>query len=327
MQPDPTALRSDTPTESSPIADLSYRNYDGPLITHKLRWWVITRGMLRQSVKKNGLTFAVVMAIIPYLIFGVMLYLQSRTGQMMPGGDENQQQYVPTFFNAMRAQSFFLFLIALLIGTGAIASDIRANALQVYLAKPITKGDYILGKWTSTFIPIYCIAMLPALGLYLFCLLNFSGKFWHEDPYLILKLLAATAIPAIIHSSLLLGFSAWSKTSFMTGAIYAAFFFVSGVIANIVAIIRYEHDFSSEAAVLIRSLSLNGIIQGLVRNLYHVADRRIEQTFSPMGGPSMTQVEVPLPNVLVLLGVAVALCVLGVLAARMRVRAVEVVKG
>jgi ABC-type transport system involved in multi-copper enzyme maturation permease subunit len=225
----------------------------------------------------------------------------------------------------MRAQSFFLFLIALLIGTGAIASDIRANALQVYLAKPITKGDYILGKWMSTFIPIYLVAMLPALGLYIFCLLNFSGKFWHEDPYLILRLLAATAVPALIHASLLLGFSAWSRTSFMAGAIYAAFFFVSGVIANVVAIIRYEHDFTSEAGILIRSLSLDGIIMGLAQNFYHAVEHRMSPGLMPFGGSVDT--EIPLPNMMVLLLAAAVLCVLGVLAARMRIRAVEVVKG
>jgi len=51
--------------------------------------------------------------------------------------------------------SFSILCIALVVGAGAIAADNRSNALMVYLSKPITKGDYLLGKWMGIFLAIF----------------------------------------------------------------------------------------------------------------------------------------------------------------------------
>ena len=51
-----------------------------------------------------------------------------------------------TFREFLNQQSPFLFFITVYAGSGLIASDRRANALQVYLAKPLTRVQYVPGK-------------------------------------------------------------------------------------------------------------------------------------------------------------------------------------
>ena len=38
---------------ASPIADLSYRNYDGPLDSPEFRWWVIAKMGIRRAIKNR----------------------------------------------------------------------------------------------------------------------------------------------------------------------------------------------------------------------------------------------------------------------------------
>lgn len=318
---------------ASPIADLSYRNYDGPLHTRAARWWVVTMGGLRHLPLKPLFWICVILAMMPYLIFAFMLYLRALThgaNPMMGAGAGMlglaPEKYAVSFYQALNNQCFFLFLLSLLVGSGAIAADNRANALQVYLSKPITKGDYVLGKWMSIFLRVYAVALAPALMLYVFCLLSFSNDgFWAQDHWLILRVIVATAIPAALYASLLLGFSAWSKTPFMAAAFYAALYFISGVIALTVAHYGIKFHGAMSHGVLIRSLSLEGIITGLAQNVYAVDLQRLVARRSEGMMPEVMVIHPP--PLWPVLAAAVGLAALGLAAARMRVRAVEVVRG
>ena len=50
-------------------------------------------------------------------------------------------------------------------------------------------------------------------------------------------MLLVAFIAAAMHTSLILGFSAWSKSPLMTGAMYAAFYFLGVIVAPIAALI------------------------------------------------------------------------------------------
>ncbi len=43
-------------------------------------------------------------------------------------------------------QGFFIFFVTVFVGAGLIAADRRANALQIYLSKPLLRMEYIGGK-------------------------------------------------------------------------------------------------------------------------------------------------------------------------------------
>ncbi len=42
------------PAAASPIADLTYRTYDGPLHTRAMRWWIVALSGLRATIKQKG---------------------------------------------------------------------------------------------------------------------------------------------------------------------------------------------------------------------------------------------------------------------------------
>jgi hypothetical protein len=62
-------------------------------------------------------------------------------------------------------------IVALFAGAGSIASDLRFGAVGIYLAKPLTRMDYLLGKALPVFLMILAITMVPGLTLLIFHLL------------------------------------------------------------------------------------------------------------------------------------------------------------
>ncbi len=319
-------LPSPVPTGASPIADLSYRSYDGPLQTHTLRWWIVAVAAMRLVRRKPGFWALVALAAFPYLIQGFVLYIQSQTRAAGFGGlnaPSAGQKYATVFFTALSAQRLLLFGIALMVGAGAIAADNRANALLVYLSKPITKLDYLLGKWMGVFLTLFAVALAPALLLYLFCLTSYlSDGFLKDEPWLFVRMILACAVPAAVHASLICGFSAWSKTPRMAGAIYAAFYFVSGIVAMIVWAIRYHNN--TEQGLLIQHFSVDGAIQGLAQNIYGVT---LQITAIQRHRMELRQLTLPPPPLAAMLALVLGMIVLGVLATRAKIRAVEVVRG
>ncbi len=315
----------------SPIADLSYRNYDGPLKMRAARWWIISLATLRTALRSPLFWVGVGLCMLTYLAQGAALYFRMRMNQM--GGPLANAapavKFATSFFSAQcgTMNSFGLLVIALLMGAGSIASDNRANALLVYLSKPITKNDYLLGKWVGLFLTMFIVALLPALLFYAYCALSYAGDgFFATDKLLILRLLLAAAIPPLIHASVLLGFSAWSKSPSMAGAIYAGLYLVGGIIVGFLGgAMAKNHPDHPGTGLLVQHLSLSGVIDGLVQNIYRVDVPTI------FNGPRRNRGLAPImdapPAAWALILLAAVLVIGGILAARARIQAVEVVQG
>ena len=329
--PKPDRSKPSAPADS-PIADTTYRNYDGPLKLRASRWTVIASAQWRLTKKKPIFWVLSAMGMLPFLFAGIMLYLQSRisAGMMSERPDPifywmfdtaPGQKYTYQFYRALDFQLYFLFPLAILLGSGAIAADNRTNALMVYLSKPITKGDYLLGKWLGVFLILFGASFVPAFGLYLYALMSDGVAFLKQDPFLVLKVACGSAIPAALFASLQLGLSAWSKTPRIAGAVFAGIYVASGWIAQILWALQTRKDLTK--GILIRHLSISGIVNGLNQNLYGLV----------LHWPNMSRrrgfnvAELPAPNAAILFSLFLIIVIGSVIAARAKINAVEVVRG
>jgi len=298
--------------QTGPIADLSYRTYDGPKGLSKARWWPIAKSGLKTSFKKKGFWVLAAVSLLPYVPVIFMLFAST-----LGGG--RAQTFLPPFSSLLAGlygSGFWPFMLALLVGAGSIAADNRANALQVYLAKPITKRDYLIGKWFYIFAIVFMVYFGPLLLLTSFQALTLGfGDFFGSYPLLYPQLVLLSAIPAFVHASVLVGLSAWNRTPWLVGVIYAGIF----IFANFFAMIMGEAIESSnqKAAATIGSLSIEGAISGIGANILGAAPRSV----LPGGGGDA------IPYVLPLIVILAIVSGVGLLLASMRIRAVEVVKG
>jgi ABC-2 type transport system permease protein len=344
----PWASGAASGTSAPSIADISYRNYDGELRTHALRWWVVALATIRQNVNRTryGYWIPAALILIIYFFLGVAHYLTRGIEQQMEamGGTLGfpANPYALTLYQGMSAVHILLFVAALTVGSASIAADNRANALLVYLAKPITRADYLIGKWVGVFLLLAALSVAPALLMYLFFLAAYySDGFLKDNPTLFWRLLGATLIPPAIHASLMLGFSAWSKSPRMAGAAYAAFYFVLAIASSAGARILQNKDHNNrmpQTIAVVSELSVDGASDGIAQNFYDVTPQQIvdrmragrrrnrrprrETADSP---PSPILGDKPaLAPMLILAG---AFIVLPLDAAATKIRAVEVVRG
>jgi ABC-2 type transport system permease protein len=328
------------------IADRTYRNYDGPMRTLRAGWWVIAQSVIRTNIKKIGFWMPVLMIVLIHLFFGLFFFLNHNVtramGDMAGGGGEGFGRrgggtftYAACCYLCVTESWLMVFIEALIIGAGCIAADHQANALLVYLARPLTKLDYLAGKWFGVFSLLWCVSAIPTFLIYIFLLTSYYDEgFWTQNPYLLPRLFVASLIAPVLNASLVVGFSALSKSGRLAGAAYAGFYFVVSTLTYVSGIILGQNafvDLDNEKpgaktaivrAMTIRDSSVGGVADGLAMNLMRVkhSDHPI-----PVAGGHKRRQEAPLTWPLLALGGAFVLVPL-VLAHR-KIRAVEIISG
>jgi len=154
-----------------PIHDQSYRHYTGERRPVRSAWTVIARTGIVSFASRRAFLALMLVAWIPFIVRASQLFLASNFSQATFLVASPQ-----TFRDFLGQQGLFVFLVTVYVGSGLIANDRRANALQLYLSKPVTRAEYILGKMSILATFLLAVTWLPAL-LLLALQVAFSGSF------------------------------------------------------------------------------------------------------------------------------------------------------
>ncbi len=313
---------------TGPIADLSYRTYEGPLDPPTQRWKVIAKSMIMKTVKNKW--YWVLMGLGGWYFWIMMIVLLVL--DMMLSGTGNDSQQALQQLGAMNWTGHFLhgysygqlifMFIALSVGAGTIANDNRANALLVYLSKPCTKKDYVIGKWVGVFVPVAFAMLVPTAFFYFYGAMNYRGfGFISDDPWLFLRMIAIIGFGASLHASLVLGVSSLFNQGRIASATYVGFYFITTIVTFFIKIIliesRHEESGMRRLAEGLFYASIDGLNIGIAKVFLDIdgADLFV--------GARDIMIDRPTP----LIAIA-AVLVVSALALRLvwrRVRAVEVV--
>jgi len=136
-----------------------------------------------------------------------------------------------TFRQFLEQQDFFVFIITIYVGAGLIANDRRANALQIYLSKPLLRSEYIAGKAAVLFVFLLMVTLVPALLLLLLQVL-FAGsfEFLRKNLFLFPAITVASLLQALLATFTMLALSSLSKSSRYVGILYAGIIFFTAAI-------------------------------------------------------------------------------------------------
>lgn len=194
-----------------PIHTQDYRHWEGTLKPHNsLRWWVITKAELKLLAQRKFVRLIVAIPPAIYvLVHAVLIYLSNQ----LP------EEAIPfvidtTFFHRFFFSFRFVFLSGFLTalvtifgGSGLIATDLKNNALSLYLSKPISWVDYLIGKFAVVGILLGCMLLIPGLLLFLEHVLLTDTDFFQENYWLPFSMIAYSAIIITSTSLLMLLFS------------------------------------------------------------------------------------------------------------------------
>jgi ABC-type transport system involved in multi-copper enzyme maturation permease subunit len=128
--------------------------------------------------------------------------------------------------------------VTIWVGAGLIANDRRANALQIYLSKPLMRAEYIAGKIAVLAAFLLLVTWVPGLLLLLLQVL-FAGNFTfiRQNVFLFPAITVASFLQVIVASCAMLALSSLSKSSRYVGILYAGIVFFSEAVFAVLRLI------------------------------------------------------------------------------------------
>ena len=221
-----------------PIHDQGYRRYGGDKARRGTAWMVITRAGIRTFLGKRIFLGLLLLAWLPFFVRAIQIYLTSTMQQaaaIMPVNASMFRDFLDNGF-----QYLCVFLIAVYVGAGLIANDRRANALQIYLSKPLTRAEYVFGKLAILMTFLLLITWVPAIAL-LIVQIAFAGNFTfaRNNLYLFPAITVFSFVQVTMVAASMLALSSLSKSSRYVAILYAVvIFFTQAIYGVLYAVTR-----------------------------------------------------------------------------------------
>lgn len=215
-----------------PIHRERYRRREGGVDLRGAAWAVIATNGLRSLVRKRAFLFLMILAWIPAVVRGVQIWAAANVPGMSQIG---MLAVTPGMFrDFLNQQEPLVFFITVYVGSGLIADDIRANALQLYLSRPITRTQYIAGKAAILMAALAAVTFVPAV-LLLLMVPAFAGSmtFLRENLSLIPSISAYCVVHITLSAFLILALSSLSKSRWFVSILYAGLAFFTHAVFGV----------------------------------------------------------------------------------------------
>lgn len=192
-----------------PIHNLGYREWEGRRESGSSRWAVVSGIGIRRAWQSMWVRRIAFVVWAPPLAYGILIFLFeqfiSNNSEIDPGSfreilriflpadafpavslalnsftPKAPEEFItvvrPVFWKAVmlqlqRSQSIAMVIMVGLIAPGLISQDVRSRAFLLYFSRPLTRVQYIAGKFATVGFFLLIITTLPQLLLYLFAVL------------------------------------------------------------------------------------------------------------------------------------------------------------
>jgi ABC-2 type transport system permease protein len=167
----------------------TYVPYQGPLRNDRWRFTILTRFSFMKVFQSRLLAAFFSLCFIPPLLAGAILYANHNAQALMSlsapafGGLASGVKINGAFFNLVfRTQAFLSFLLVTFAGPGLVSGDIANNAIVIYLSKPFSRAEYVMGRLTVLLALTSAVTWVPAVIL-LVVQTDLAGFRWLHDNY------------------------------------------------------------------------------------------------------------------------------------------------
>jgi ABC-2 type transport system permease protein len=153
------------------VYEQTYKPYNGKLTPEWTRFLIIPRHAFRAVFNSKLFTAFFVICFLPLLIEAILIYLHHNVTALAIM-NLNARALIPidgSFFQTfVNIQGGFAFFVALLVGPPLVSRDLRNNALPLYLCRPFSRTEYVMGKMSVLLILLSWITWVPQLLMFLF---------------------------------------------------------------------------------------------------------------------------------------------------------------
>ena len=239
-----------------------YGSYEGVSHTSLSRFLVIPRYALRDVFKSKLFTTIFILCFIYPLIATILVYLHHNVNALALL-QINVRELLPidaSFFRTfLEVQGWFALILTVLVAPPLISRDLSNNALPLYLSRPLSRTEYVLGTMAVIVFLLSLVTWIPGLLVFFFqASLAGIGWLW-ANLWMIPAIVLGSMAWIVLLSLLALAVSTLVKWRVVaSGALLGLFFVPSamGQIINQLFLTRSGHLISMWA-------TMNSIWRGL----------------------------------------------------------------
>jgi ABC-2 type transport system permease protein len=224
----------------TPIHDQGYRRYGGGRAPRGRAWAVIAASGIRTFLGKRAFLGLLLISWGQFFVRAVQIYLAANLPQAAVLAPTPE-----TFWQFFDLQQLFVFVVTVYVGAGLIANDRRANALQIYLSKPLSRTEYVFGKLAILVAFLLLVTWIPAIVL-LLVQIAFAGNFtfFRNNLFLFPAITVFSFIEVIMVATAMLALSSLSNSSRYVGIMYAAVTFFSSAVYGVLYLVTRSTSLS-----------------------------------------------------------------------------------
>jgi len=165
------------------VHERSFKSYSGQLTPGWRRFLVLPGYALPQIFKSRLFLSLYLMSLLPSLIQATLIYIRHNLRileyfHMTP--DDLGSISADFFLRFISIQGGFCFALVLVAGPPLISSDLVNRGLPLYFARPLGRGEYVLGKLSVLMILLSPVTWIPSL-LVFFLQGYLAGNGWFGD--------------------------------------------------------------------------------------------------------------------------------------------------
>src|SRR5262245_3168329 len=196
------------------VYEHTYKPYAGPLTPEWSRFLIIPHHAYRDVFSSKLFTGFFALSFVCPLVMAILIYLHHNlTAMAIFQIDVRSLAPINAFFFQVfvSIQTGLAFLLTVLIGPPLISRDLANNALPLYLCRPFSRAEYVIGKMSVLIILISLITWVPGELLFLFqCYLE-GGSWFAKNAWLMGAIFIGSWTWIILLSLLSVTISAWVK--------------------------------------------------------------------------------------------------------------------
>lgn len=220
----------------------TYKAYTGPLTPSWSRFSVLSRYGFATLFQSRPFTAYTVICMIPFLVGLVTIYiLNSPSVQSLLRMQSNELIRIDnvSFMLFMTFEAFMAFILTAWIAPGMFSKDFANQAMQLYLSRPLSRAEYLVGKASVLATLLSLTTWIPALILF-FVQASLHGNGWlWQNLWMAGAIILAGALWIAVVSLLAMALAVWVRWRIAaTALLLGAFFLLKGFGAIFDAILR-----------------------------------------------------------------------------------------
>ena len=222
------------------VYEQTYKRYAGRLTPEWSRFLIIPRHAFRGVFNSKLFTAFFVLCFIPLLVEAVLIYLRHNVTALAVM-NLNVREVVTadgSFFQTfVNIQGGFAFILALLVGPPLVSRDLRNNALPLYLCRPFSRTEYVLGKMSVLLILLSAITWVPQLLLFLLQAYLEGFAWFRENMWIASAIVIGSLVWILLLALLSQTISALVKWRVVASAALLGLFFIPSVFGEFINIV------------------------------------------------------------------------------------------